>query len=318
MDIINRYIYAVIKQLTEDEKEEIEKELQILFYEMMEEYPDQLEENEKARLVIEKLGNPDKLADKYRGREKCLIGGRYFNKYIDVLKIVLLSIFIGISIANFFAGISSNESIVRIITEYIVTLFQALLQAAAWVTLVFAIFEYKNINISKESNWSINDLPRIPNKNNIIPKGESIATIIFSTIFFSILLFSPQFIGIYNASHGELVNTPIFNLESLSRYKIIIISIFAIEILQESLKIVWGVWNRKRAIIFTVTSIISSGLTIMFFSSISIWDSKASAIITKYTGFDITIILNIVVMIIFVIAIIEISTALYKGFKYDN
>lgn len=317
MDLINRYIYAVIKQLTKDEKEEAKEELQLLIYEKMKEYPDSMDEKEKARLVIEKLGNPDKLADKYRSQERCLIGGSYYYKYINVLKIVLIAIFIGTTIASILAGITNYENIIIIIIKYFSNLFQSLLQGVAWVTIIFAIFQYNNINLSKETSWSIKDLPNIPRKKSMIPKGESIAAIIFTAIFFSILLFSPQLIGIYYYSHGELVNIPLFNLEVLSGYHFILISIFAIEILQESLKILWGVWTKKRALIFTVTSIISTSLGILFLSSTSVWNSKACEIITKYSGFEITTISNSIVMLIIVVAFIEILTTLYKGLKYD-
>lgn len=313
MEIINRYIYAVTKELKEDRRKEVEKEVQMLINEIMEKYPEELDEVEKATLAIEKLGNPAKLADKYRGHGGYLIGPKYFNQYLYVLKLVAFAVIIGISVASIFTGINSNENVMVIIVKYISTIVQGVVQGAAWVTLIFAILQYKNVDIDKDANWSIKNLPEIPKKKNIISKGESVAAIIFTTIFFSILYLRPQIIGIYYSSESGLVNIPIFNIEFWDRCKIVIILIFLFEILNESLKLIWGVWNRKRAMLSSGITLVSSGLAITLFSTSDIWNIKAAEAISKYTSFEITMASKAIIMIIVIVATLEIATTLYKG-----
>lgn len=318
MEIIKRYVYAVTKQLPEKERAEVEKELELLIYDMMEEYPDDIEEMERATAVIKKLGNPDDVASKYRFKERYLIGPKYFNKYVFVLKVVSLSVFLGITIATFFGGVVGKESISKTVINYIPSIFIALLQGAAWVTVIFALFEYKSVDLGKEDKWSIKELPALPNKKALISRGESIFSIIFSTIFFSVLYFAPQLISIYYKSEGEMVKIPIFAYEQLDKYKLIIILIFLVTILQETLKIIWGRWTTRRAIIFSFTSVGASVLTALFFTNMTIWNSDIADAILKYTGFNISIISNIIILVVIVVAIIEITTSLYKGIKYGD
>lgn len=318
MDIVKRYIYAVVRHLPEKDKKEVEKELIVLIEEMMEEYPEEKDEVEKARLVLEKLGNPEKLADKYRGRERYLIGPRLFNKYLCILKMVLLAIFIGITVASLIGGIISKDGVESILLGYMSTLFQAILQGAAWVTIVFAIMEYQNVDLDSEFGWSLKDLPVIPNKKAVISKCESVVALVFTTIFFSILYFAPELIGIFYGKGGEVVNIPLFNTEILSGYRILLICILVIEIIQESLKLVWGVWNSKRAIISSVGTLASISLTIMVFSNMNIWNVKVGQMLFKYTGIEMATAVRTTLFIVVIFAVIDMASTLYKGFRHGN
>lgn len=318
MEIINRYVYAVVKQFPEEGKEEVEKEVKLLIYDMMEAYLEDITEEEKAKRVIEELGNPDRLADKYRVRERYLIGPNYFSKYLLVLKIVLFSVFLGVTVAFLIDVIVNHEIFLTTLTNFIQTIILALIQGAAWVTVIFSIFEYKNVNLEKELSWSIEDLPELPHKNALISKSESIFTIIFSAIFFSGLYFVPEFVGIYYRHNSTWASIPIFNVDILDNYKIIIILIFIVTILQESLKIIWGKWTCKRAIVYSFISVLSSGLTIIFFTNRGIWNNQIFDNIYKYTKVEINSVTNFIVITIILVTIIEIVTSIYKGFKYGD
>lgn len=317
MEIVNRYVYAVVKQLPKEVKEEVEKEVKLLIYDRMESCSEDVTKEEKAIRVIEKLGNPDRLADKYRVKERYLIGPKYFSKYLLVLKIVLYSVYLGMTVVFFMDVIVNKEIFLTTLTNFIQTLLSALLQGVAWVTLIFAIFEYKSVNLVG-SLWSIKDLPEVPHKKTLISRGESIFTIIFSAIFFSGLYFVPELIGIYYKDNATWASIPIFNVDILNNYKIIIILIFIVTLLEESLKIIWEKWTCKRAIVCSFISVLSSGLTIILFINKSIWNSQLSNNIYKYTKIEMSSITNLIVTIIVFATIIEIVTSLYKGFKYGN
>ncbi|MGL5352105.1 MAG: hypothetical protein ACRDA5_02120, partial [Clostridium sp.] len=159
MQIIERYVYAVVSKLPEKSKSEVSKEVKSLIYDMMESYDDNLTEEDKAIKVIDELGNPEVLSNNYRGKERYLIGPKYFNKYVFVLKIVLLTVFLCVSVISLLGMFTTDQSILENITKYIAVVFDSLLQGAVWVTIIFSIFEYKNINLDNELKWSINDLP---------------------------------------------------------------------------------------------------------------------------------------------------------------
>lgn len=317
MDLINRYIYAVIRQLPDSRKKEVEKEIRLLIDELLEEYTQEMIEEEKVRCVLEKLGSPNQLADRYRGKERYLIGPRYFNKYVEVMKVVLLVGFIGITVGGFFTGILHNQDVIPMITSYCATVFEVLLQAAAWVTIIFALFEYNGVSLEKELGWSIKDLPVVPSSKAVISRVGSVITIIISILFFSILYFSPQLVSFsYTTSQG-VVNIPAFNSEVLEGYKVLIILVFLITVIQESLKMIWGTWNKKRGILCAGASALSSGAMLLIFASQDIWNSQIEQVIGQYADIGVDMMTKVIVMTIMLVTIIEIGESLYKGFRYN-
>lgn len=128
----------------------------------------------------------------------------------------------------------------------------------------------------------------------------------------------PELVGIYYKHNSAWASIPIFNVEILNHYKIIIILIFIFIILQESLKIIWGKWTSKRAIVYSFISVLSSGLTIMLFINSGIWNNQIFDNIYEYTKVEINSAINFIVITIVLVTIIEIVTSLYKGFKYGH
>jgi hypothetical protein len=201
--MIDKYVYAVTRNLPEKNRKEIEIELKALIEEMVDEESEYSSQEEKVESALRKLGNPKELANRYRGKERYLIGPEYFEKYLFVMKIVRLSIFIGVSLAVGLGLFVSAESIAEVIGTYFSTLFSAVLQGAAWVTGIFAFLEYNEVSLGGNKIWELSDLQEVPNKKNKIPKGDSVFSIIFITIFCSLLFFTSDIIGIYYKTGNE-------------------------------------------------------------------------------------------------------------------
>lgn len=318
--MIDRYIYAVTSKLPKNVRKEIGDEIRELIYDMMEDIHDFNSEEERIYKALEKLGDPDVLANKYRGRERYLIGPNYFNKYIFVMKIVLFSIFIGISISTIIGGISSEDSIGGIIGIYIATLMSALLQGVAWVTGIFALLEYNGVsidNVIDKEEWNPSELPDVPNKKSTIPKSESIFGIIFSTIFFSLLYFQPQYFGIYYKKNGWVIN-PIFNLDTFESIKIIILIIFIIGIIKELIKLVIGKWTIKLSVIYSLLTTLTSILLIKIISNDLIWNSDIIQKVEEFIKVPWDRVILIAIIIIVITTVIDILTSLYKGVRYGK
>lgn len=120
--MIDRYIYAVTKELPKKSRDDTADQLRVLINDKVDQVDDSLTEEEKMDRVLRELGEPKKLANTYRGRERYLIGPKYYDKYLGVVKGVVLSIFIGLSIATglsvlFFRG--SDATIPGMIGAYI-------------------------------------------------------------------------------------------------------------------------------------------------------------------------------------------------------
>ncbi|MDF2699784.1 MAG: hypothetical protein K0Q49_1340 [Haloplasmataceae bacterium] len=322
MEFKERYVYAVLSKLPEKQREDIAKEIRTLIDDMM----DNLEgENDDAKLekVLLELGNPNELADKYREQTRYLIGPKYFNLYIYTLKIVVIAIVIGISVSAMVGLFSDN--LAKIFINYIPNLISALTQGFIWVTVIFAIFEYTKVDLNYDKEkWSPKKLQPIPQKKARISRGETIFGIVISTAFL-ILFYSALFAIILPNPEGGFKFIPIFNYEKVSYFKLVILVIFLLGIAKEVLKLIYGRWNLKLAISYTVLTTISTILFIILFSNHSIWNTNIIIDIANILeidqskisiNFDQTI--NIILAIGLFGSMIDIGVALYKGIKYNS
>lgn len=68
MEIIDRYVYAVIQRVPQQQRDEIEKELRGLIEDMREDHSSEgRTEEEIIEAVLNELGSPYELASGYRG-----------------------------------------------------------------------------------------------------------------------------------------------------------------------------------------------------------------------------------------------------------
>ena len=82
-ELMERYIYQVVRRLPREQRREVSLELQELISDMAD-VAGSMEE------ALEKLGNPAEFAKKYQDDTHHLIGPEYYDTYLWFLKIVLL------------------------------------------------------------------------------------------------------------------------------------------------------------------------------------------------------------------------------------
>ena len=85
MKMIDRYVYAVTDHMSEDTREDVSLKLRANIEDMLPENPTESD----VRVVLEKLGNPNNLANEYYQKKNYLIGPSLYYKYIAVLKLVI-------------------------------------------------------------------------------------------------------------------------------------------------------------------------------------------------------------------------------------
>ena len=280
-----------------------------------------LSEEEKMMKVLTDLGDPKKLANQYRNKERYLIGPKYFEKYIMVMKIVMLSIFFGLSLVHGFSILFEVNSVLDMLGGYIGSLLSALMQGAAWVTGVFALLEYNEISLEheeKEEPWNPNQLRAVPNEKARISRGESIFSIVFSTNFLTLFFFSPGAIGIYYFIGDNMNFIPLFNLQALAVFQILIFIVFTFDILIEMLKIIQGRWSRNLAIIVTALNILSALILIYALSNVAIWNEEITVRFEEFLTIPFDRLILFTIITIVMTTIVESVSALYKGIRYGN
>ncbi|KNY27204.1 HAAS signaling domain-containing protein [Pseudobacteroides cellulosolvens] len=334
MDLVNRYVYAVTRSLPEKQRADIEKELRTLIDDMIEENDEPASYESKAQKALLELGDPEILADNYRGSKRYLIGPQFYDKYILILKIVLVAVFAGVTIAIAAEGFfTKGKNELDIVKDYLGALFSGGLQAFAWTTISFMIAERAYMNTAdkgkvekdfmEKSVWSLSQLPVIPEKKALIPIHEPVISIIFSTIFLILLYSTPKVFSAYITFESNTVVIPVFNQQAMQGFRILLISILLLLVLKEVLKLYSRRWNQKLSVAVAVISGISTILTLYIFTDASVWNPDFPGEIMKHMKLTFDFIdpwakiKSGFIALIVITGVIDIITALYKGIRYN-
>lgn len=307
-ELIDRYIYQVVRRLPRDQRREVSLELQELIGDM-------LEMEDTAEDVLTKLGDPAKFAEKYQDRSHCLIGPEYYDNYLWLLRIVLTCVIATVLIVSVIQGIRdglvmaegemTGAAIMAVgtgITNGFTGLFIAGLSAFGGVTLAFAVMERRKIRfeMKKEKNWTVRDLgdnftgkqkiwtpgnlSPIPHKKALISRGDSIVGIVFIMIFGVLLIFAPQFFGAVFPD-GEVVRTiPVFNLDQWDIILPLFILSLAIGLADEVLRLVVGHYCRLVMISSIVTGALQMILLFLLLKAFPFWNPDFATELELYLG----------------------------------
>ena len=280
-ELIKRYAYAVAQKLPEAQRADIEKELQGLVEDMLEERTQGREATgEDVEAVLRELGNPGDMADRYRGSQRCLIGPVLFPTYLTVLKIVMGALGIAMLVVFLIQTLSAPDQIIAHFGDSLSTLLMGWLQAFAWVTIIFGVFDYTGgQKIRKEletiREWNPTDLPQLPDTQNHIPRSDPIASIIFTVLFIVLFSFSIHLFGLWVFSeHSGTIVIPFFNLEVFQRFLPFIVALMVAGILVEVGKLLTGKWTLQLLALDSLVHILNFILAIVMFSGMAIWNPQ--------------------------------------------
>ncbi|MED4696313.1 HAAS signaling domain-containing protein [Peribacillus frigoritolerans] len=258
MELIELYIQEVTRRLPEKNRADIALELQSTIEDMLPE--DHTEQDVKA--VLLKLGDPVTLASGYRDRPMHLIGPRYYDVYISLLKMILPIAAVISLIAlvgdNPFrdTGNTVMEAILKIIGKGISSIISTGIQVFFWLTLSFAILE--RLDTSKDQSpvtkdlkpWTPENLKDIPNisKKKAVPMIEVFASLLGLSVFAALYFNAANLLGAYEKRNGSLIFvTPSFNQDVLNSYWLLVSCVIIIGVLLTIYKLFLGRWTLKLA-----------------------------------------------------------------------
>ncbi|WP_217587167.1 hypothetical protein [Lentibacillus saliphilus] len=279
MDMIERYIYAVTQKVPQSQRSDIGMELRGLIEDMLEGRTGQQRNEEDAiEEVLLELGSPGELAAQYRGSKHYLISPELFHSYTTLLKIVLLSISIAMGVVFIIESIMDPQAILNHFIGLITSFFNAGIHAFAWITIGFAVADYKAI-IPEElkhnfkGEWKPTDLPPIPDEKKQIKRGETIVGIVFSLIFIVLIISASGLLGIPIVKDDTFAGIiPFFNQTAINTLLPFIYVFLGISILKECLKLISGKWTKKLALYYFFLNIASIGLLFVIFKDQMIWN----------------------------------------------
>lgn len=259
MNLIEVYIQEVTRRLPEKNREDIALELKSTIEDMLPEgYTDK-----NVETVLEKMGSPAALAEGYRDRSRYLIGPRYFDAYISLLKMILpiaATISLIVLAAEHIIGYDRDTSvlnmIILLIAEGIWGIIVVGMQVFFWLTVVFAIMErvYKSDDshplTPHLTEWTVEDLkhtPLIP-KQKAIPKYEVFGGLIWTAIWATVYFYADHLLGFYrNGPEGLEFIAPAMDEAVLVQYWPIILVIIGLEISLSIYKLIERQWTKAMA-----------------------------------------------------------------------
>lgn len=283
MELVDRYIYAVTKRLSENTRDEVAEELRANIGDMLPENPSDAD----IKKVLITLGNPIKLAGEYSNTKRYLIGPSIYDSYISTLKLVIVIVactFAGIalfsSLSDYMKGYIFDLSIItKLFVNMIGSAFEGCIQAFLWVTLVFVTLERTGCHdihtlSDLKKDWSPEDLPDIP--ENFNPKAfrrDVIAEMIFTIPWLAILIFSPKVLAYYKLSEGKIISIiPVFDLLQFKLFilPLIFVAIFSFGI--SCMKIITGRWTMIIAILNSCSNVLFCVIICIMMASTTLWN----------------------------------------------
>lgn len=277
MNLIEVYIQEVTRRLPEKNREDIALELRSTIEDMLSD--DYCEEEVKK--VLEKLGSPVTLASRYRDRPMYLIGPRYFDVYVTLLKMILpIAIIISLIsvIAEYFVDYNGQGAVINValdITGFgIWRMIEVGIQTFFWLTLVFAVIERTDKGKDEQpltaslKKWKPDDLKNIayiPKKKSI-SKFEVFGSLMWTAIWATIYFYADHLVGIYRGGENRLeFITPAFNQEVLLQYWPIVLIVICLEIILAIYKLINSLWTIGMAISNAILQLISTIFFIVIF-----------------------------------------------------
>lgn len=279
MNLINAYIQEVTRRLPEKNREDIALELRSTIGDML---PDDYNE-EEVKGVLEKLGNPAALASGYRDQPMHLIGPRYFDVYISLLKMILpIAALISLisMFAEYFIVFDGGEAIINVVFtvvgEGIWNIIEVGIHVFFWLTLVFAIIERTDKEKDPQplsaslKKWTPDDLKNITYipKKKAITKFEVFGYLMWTAFWATLYFYANHLIGVYEGGgNGLKFVIPAYNQDILLHYWPIVIVVIALEVGLALYKLLKGQWTKRMAVFNTIVELFATVVFIVIISN---------------------------------------------------
>jgi hypothetical protein len=184
MDLIDRYLIAVRRQLPRDLEADVAPELADSLRSEAEEQERvagrPLTVDEQAAL-LKKRGHPFVMASRYLPQQH-LIGPGLFPYYRQALKFVVFWVVVPIALFGGAIHAISANAPPAILGRAIGAAWNGAIYAVGIVTIVFAILDHERVRITVFDRWDPAKLPE-PKAGRTVPRSESVMSLVVSLAF---------------------------------------------------------------------------------------------------------------------------------------
>lgn len=193
--LTDRYVWAVVRDLPADRRDDVDRELRSTIADMTEAHPDADE-----RAVLMELGDPADLAAGFDPRPQYLVGPNRYHSYLRTLRLVV-SIAVPALVALTILGASVDErGVADTVADSIGAAFTAVVQAAFWVTVAYVVID--RTSTSADDTWSPDDLPTPPSAHPIAAT-QTVLSIVGALAVIGLIVF--QHVRSFVRDDGDVV-----------------------------------------------------------------------------------------------------------------
>jgi len=210
MDLIERYVYEVGRNLPRKNRADIQVELKSTLVDTLEDrVPGEPSQEDEIQLLKE-FGPPQKVAASYWPQGQYLIGPNLFPLFRMVVAIVIM-VFVIVQIVLLGIGVVFDQEVLTFLS--VLDIFSELIGSAftafSIVVIVFAILQRFDVKPDEDDEeWDPQELPEIEPQDNI-NRGGRVAEITFSLVIIAILLFLPDKIGVWVSPGTVILLNPV-------------------------------------------------------------------------------------------------------------
>lgn len=274
-DLIERYLYAITRRLPGAQRADVSDELRTLISDMLDERCGGLPPTAKdVRVVLTELGTPGEMVRKYTGGDgACLIGQPYYAQYLYVLKIVLACVAGGMLVAGALSLATGAEGgVLDGVLEGIASLMAALAFAFTLVTVLFAFFSHRGIEV--EVMGSLDDLPPVPRDAKASTRGDAVAGIVLSIVGAVVFLLFPDVLNALSYRADGVPFDP-FNIDAIRASAWVVVVWTFVCIAGESFKLVEGRYTKRLLAVTLACDLLALALAVFWLTNYQLVDSQA-------------------------------------------
>ncbi|MDN4495161.1 hypothetical protein QYB95_16525 [Ureibacillus sp. BA0131] len=330
MNLIEVYINEVTRRLPIKNREDIGLELKSTIEDML---PDQYTE-EDVKNVLEELGNPAVLASGYNERPMHLIGPKFYDIYVSLLKMIVpiaaVIAFI-VVLTEYVVGFGKGDTVLNvglmILGEGIWNIVHVFIQVFFWLTLTFVILE--RMDCSKDdyprtmslNKWTPDDLKNIPYipKERVVSKGYVLGSLLWTAVWGTIYFNADHLAGVYKDSGSGLeFLMPALNQDVLNSFWPLIILVLGLEVAFALFLFIKHQWTRQAAILNTIREIVAIIVLVLLISNSNFFNPEFLAYMNTILEFTEEQIKRFIIIITLILFLLFSIINCIDGFRKAN
>jgi hypothetical protein len=264
MELIDRYVSAVGRQLPRNKRADIEAELRSALTDSLEARSQGEPTQDQVVAVLKEFGKPEKVAASYWPEGQYLVGPRLFPLFRMVVGIAL-TVFVVVQLVLVgITAVFTPEALPGI--EFFSDLINSAFMAFGVIVIVFAVLQRFGVQPELEKeDWNPLELPEAEVSDDI-KRADLVVEMIFSLIFLAVFIFLPDKIGFIVSPGSDIILNPV-----LPAYIPLIILAFLLSLGLDVFLLWrgrWEIWSRLAKIGLNLFGI---GLLIVLLTAHNAW-----------------------------------------------